>query len=94
MNDVDDQATPTPLQDALRRDLAAWGPKVAGSSLAAAALNLALTLDDPKVNATPRSMLHAQYRATMLELMKLAPEEATNDGIDELGAKRNERRGA
>lgn len=80
------------IVDAVAADLERWG--LAGTALAASALDLARALDDPEVKATPRSMLHAQLRMTLVELKKLAPEEDEADGIDELAKRRDERRGA
>jgi hypothetical protein len=82
----------SPIVTAVESDLERWG--LAGTALAASALDMARILDDPATNPTPRSMLHAQLRMTLTELAKLAPEEDANDGIDEVKRKRDERRGA
>jgi hypothetical protein len=82
----------SPIVKAVEADLERWG--LTGTALAASALDMARVLDDPATNPTPRSMLHAQLRMTLTELEKLAPEEATNDGVDEVGAKRKKRRDA
>jgi hypothetical protein len=82
----------TSIEEAVRADLDRWG--LTNIALAASALDMAETLDNPEVNPTPRSMLHAQLRMTLTELAKLAPEEDANDGIDEVKRKRDERRGA
>lgn len=80
------------IEESVFADLNRWG--LAGTALAASALDMARILDDPDVNPTPRSMLHAQLRMTLTELAKLAPPEAVNDGIDELSEQRDKRRGA
>ena len=82
----------SPMVAAVTADLERWG--LAKTALAASALDLARVLDDPATNPTPRSMLHAQLRATLTELAKIAPPEVTSDGIDEIAKKRDERRGA
>jgi hypothetical protein len=92
--DADDGRDPGPMEAAVRRDLDRWGPKVADTALAASALDLARRLDVGDVRPTAASLLHAQLRATVLELTELAPDEAEADDIDELQRKRNERRGA
>jgi hypothetical protein len=83
-----------PIEEALRADFERWGTELAGTALAASALDMARALDDPETKPTPRSMLHAQLRLTLVELEKLAPEEDAEDGIDEIARKRRERRGA
>jgi hypothetical protein len=58
---------------------------------------MARRLDVGDMNPTPASLLHAQLRASVLELDKLAPPQAEVDEIDELNEqreKRRERRGA
>lgn len=80
------------IEESVLADLDRWG--LASTALAASALDMARILDDPAVNPTPRSMLHAQLRMTLTELAKIAPPEAANDRIDELSKKRDERRGA
>lgn len=84
------------LEDAVRADLRRWGAKVADTGLAELALDGARRLDDPDLSPTPASMLHAQVRMTLVELeaMAAAAEEPEADDIDELKAKRDERRGA
>lgn len=78
------------IEDAVRADLDRWG--LAGTGLAASALDLARRLDRPKVAPTPASMLHSQLRATLLDLRKLAPTEKTNDKVDEVNKRREQRR--
>ncbi|MBC6458412.1 hypothetical protein [Actinomadura sp. HBU206391] len=80
------------LVDAVQADLDRWGPAVAETALAASALDLARRLDTPDVTPTPASMLHAQLRATLADLQKLAPDQSASDEIDDLEAKRKERR--
>lgn len=80
------------IEESVLADLDRWD--LAGTALAASALDMARALDDPDVNPTPRSMLHAQLRLTLVELEKLAPEQDSNDAVDEIAKKRRERRGA
>lgn len=80
------------MEVAVRADLDRWGPTVAGTAMAASALDLARRLDAGGVRPTAASLLHAQLRATVLELAKLAPPEAETDSVDELKRKRQERR--
>lgn len=79
------------VEKAVVRDIRRWGAEVAGTALAAVALNAARTLDDPRVTPTPRSMLLAQLRETMLKLAEMAPEQEEEDGLDELRARRASR---
>jgi hypothetical protein len=85
---------PGPVEAAVLADLERWGAAVAGTGLAALAVNGARRLDDPDLSPTPASMLLAQVRETMVTLSKLAPERDENDAIDEIARKRDERRGA
>lgn len=80
------------IEKSVLADLERWG--LTHTALAASALDMARTLDDPETKPTPRSMLHAQLRMTLTELAKLAPPEEADDGIDELSKKRDARRGA
>jgi hypothetical protein len=82
----------SPIVTAVQSDLDRWG--LANTALAASALDMAQTLDNPEVSPTPRSMLHAQLRMTLTELAKLAPPEAANDRIDEVKAQWEKRHGA
>lgn len=83
-----------PVEAAVVADLEKWGPALAGSSLAALALDGARRLDSPGMTPTPAAMLQAQLRATLLELAKIAPPAETSDEVDEIQKKRNERLGA
>jgi hypothetical protein len=84
------------LEDAVRADLQRWGTEIAGTGLAELAIDGARRLDDPSLSPTPASMLHAQLRATLVELeaMAAAVEVPEADDIDDLKKKRDERRGA
>jgi hypothetical protein len=83
-----------PIEEALRADFERWGPELAGTALAASALDMARALDDPETKPTPRSMLHAQFRLTLVELEKFAPEEEDEDAVTEAQRRWRERRGA
>lgn len=85
---------PGPVEAAVLADLERWGPRVAGSALAAVAVSGAQALDDPTLKPTPRSMLLAQVRETLLKLAELAPEEEEADAVDEIARRREARRGA
>lgn len=85
---------PGPMEAAVLADMERWGPELAQSTLAVGALDMAQRLDVGGMNPTPASLLHAQLRASVLELNKLAPPQAEVDEIDELNEKRRERRGA
>jgi hypothetical protein len=87
---VDAEREPGFVEIAVRRDLAAM-PGLAESGLAATALDLARRLDAADVRPAAASMLAAQLRATLLDLRKLAPPVAEEDGVDELRARRAER---
>lgn len=77
---------------AVRADLRRWGI-TEDSGMAATALDLAERLSVPDVRPAAAAMLHAQLRSTLLELAKLAtPEAKEGDPVDELQARREERR--
>jgi hypothetical protein len=80
------------LADAVRADLARWQiPE--DSALAASALDLATRLSASGLRPAAAAMLHAQLRATLTELLKIAvPEPEAADPVDELRARREERR--
>lgn len=84
----------TALIEALEADLERWGPAVSGTALAAAAYDIALRLSAEDVRPAAAAQLHAQYHAYLSDLHKLAPEHASEDGIDDLTAKRAARRAA
>lgn len=94
MDDHNPSGPASPMADAVRAQLELWRIDPATDPLAASALDMARTLDDPKTSATPRSMLHAQFRQTMQELIKAAPVAQTHDGIDEVKRQRETRRQA
>lgn len=79
------------LKEAVQRDLDRMPEQVRDSALAATALDLADRLGAKDVRPAAASMLHAQLRATLLELARLAPPQAEEDGIDELRARRAQR---
>lgn len=85
---------PDSVEDAVLADLRRWGPKVAGTGLAALALNGARQLDDPDLSPTPRSMILAQVRETLVKLAALAAEvaEPDTDEIDQINRDHEQRR--
>ncbi|MFI7643729.1 hypothetical protein [Nonomuraea sp. NPDC049400] len=86
---------PGVLEQAILADLAKWRISE-DSSLAASALDLARRLDVPDVRPAAASMLHAQLRMTLAELVKMAapvePEQEKKDPVDELASRREDRR--
>ncbi|MFD9949841.1 hypothetical protein ACFWYW_55770 [Nonomuraea sp. NPDC059023] len=76
---------------AVEEDLKRWAID-ARSALAASALDLANRLSEPDIRPAAASMLHAQLRATLTELAKMAKPEAANDPLDELQKRREARR--
>lgn len=91
-SDSGSEREPGPMEAAVLADMERWGPQLAKTTLAAGALDLARRLDVGDMNPTPASLLHAQLRASVLELDKLAPPQAEVDEIDEINRKREERR--
>lgn len=81
------------MESAVLADMERWGPRLAKTALAAGALDLARRLDVSDMNPTPASLLHAQLRASVLELDKLAPPQAEVDEIDEINGDRALRHG-
>jgi hypothetical protein len=77
------------LVKAVEADLKRW--QVDGA-LAASALDLARRLSEPNIRPAAASMLHAQLRATLTELAKLAVPEEAGDALDELQKRREQRR--
>jgi hypothetical protein len=80
------------LVAAVRADLKRWqiGEDTA---LAASALDLAQRLGESEIRPAAASMLHAQLRATLTELAKLAvPETQAGDPVDDLKQRREQRR--
>lgn len=85
---------PGPMESAVLADMERWGPKMARTTLAVGALDMAQRLDEGGMRPTAASLLHAQLRASVLELEKLAPPQADVDDVDELKGRRARRRGA
>lgn len=82
------------VETAVLADLQRWGPKVAGTGLAALALNGARQLDDPDLSPTPRSMILAQVRETLVKLAAVAADVAEPDAdeIDRINRDHEQRR--
>lgn len=82
----------TTVVEALERDLAALCELPKGSeALIASAFALARELD-AKNSATSKSMCARAFREQMEQLRALAPTEPRKDAIDELAARRSQRR--
>lgn len=86
---------------ALQRDLdeiAAVNPSLATGTLAASAMSLARTMDEPSTSASGRSQCARALREIMDRLHDAAApaagEEGGGDGIDDLAAARARRRAA
>ena len=80
--------------EAVSRDLEAIRGRdeaLAESGLAASALALAWSIDDPDTSATARSMCARELRDTLDRLRALAPPAQKADGLDELRGKRAKR---
>jgi hypothetical protein len=80
------------LESAVRADLIRW--QLAGTSLGAAALDLARRLGVEDLRPAAAAMLHAQLNKHLGDLRKLAPPEVLNDEVDELATAREQRRKA
>ena len=91
-----EQAAPSVVMDAVRRDLddlQARDEALAKSSLAATAVALAYELANPFNSATSKSMCAKELRAIADRLRELAPDEAPEaDGVDQLAERREQRR--
>ena len=74
-------------------ELAKRAPGLAKGSLAASALVMAARLDDFSTSATAQSMCAKALREAMDRLAELAPPVATKDGVSDLQAERERRRG-
>jgi hypothetical protein len=80
------------LVAAVRADLKRWAIP-AESAMAASALDLAERLGATGVRPAAAAMLHAQLRATLAELAKVAkPADKKKDTVDELRKRREDRR--
>lgn len=80
---------------ATQRDLAAIrkvDADLAKSSLAAAALSLAVELDEPGNSATSKAMCASALAKTLEQLRSMLPERVELDGLDDLITRRAERR--
>ena len=91
MGDLDPSERPS-LGDAVRADLDRWG--LAGTSLAAATLDIVDRLTDPELKPAAAALLHQRLDTYLAHLRKLAPPEVTSDVIDEVARQREERRKA
>lgn len=86
---------PTRVIDATAAEIATLvkrAPALEQSALAASAIALAYQIENPFNSATSKSMCARELRETMSKLRELAPPAEEEDGIDELSARRAERR--
>jgi hypothetical protein len=84
-----------PNVEAVQRDLRAIAkrdPDLAESGMAQVALTLARGLDNDKNSLTSKAMATGQLRETLALLRELAPDEKKEDTVDQIGAKREQRR--
>lgn len=82
---------------AVERDIALIRKRdaaLADSALAASAVALAYEMQDPFNSATSKSMCAGKLHDALKELRDLCPPEKETDAVDELGARREERRAA
>jgi hypothetical protein len=79
------------VRKAVTRDLKVM-PGVKDSALAASALALADEMDSPNNSATSKSMCAKELRETMATLRGLAPPAEKPDRLDDLSARRVQRR--
>lgn len=79
------------LVTAVEADLQRWGIDK-DSALAASAVDLATRLAEADIRPSAAAALHAQLRATLAELGKVAKPEEAADPVDELNARRQGRR--
>lgn len=93
MSPATEGGEPGPVETAVLSDLAPMPESIRTSGVAAIALDQARRLDglDSGTQPTAASMLAAQLRTTLLELARLAPPLAEEDGVDELRARRAQR---
>jgi hypothetical protein len=79
-----------PSEKATRADVAKMPPHIAGSGLAATALEMARGLDGAN-SLTSKSMAAKAHMEIMNRLRELAPEEEHADSLDELKQRRSKR---
>jgi hypothetical protein len=80
--------------DAVRVEVAGYGDPWSGSALAATALALAAELDDAENSATSKSMCAKALMDALEQLRALAPAREESDQVDEVAARRRDRRAA
>lgn len=88
-------AGPRRVIDAVERELEALrrrAPELADSGLAASALAMAYELEHPFNSATAKAACARSLQDALRELRSLAPPEAKQDAIDEIGERRAKRR--
>jgi hypothetical protein len=83
------------VAEAVTRDLRAIyevAPELGSSGLAALALSLAREMDNPGNSATSKSMCARALQEALKELRSLVPEKPEGDALDDIVARRAERR--
>ena len=78
--------------DAVQGELAKLPGALAESGVAALALALAETVDDPETRPTAKAMCARELREVLNQLRTLAPPKAEKNKIDELTTRRAHRR--
>jgi hypothetical protein len=86
------KAVPAVVEEAVKRDLKAFPADLARSTLAESALALARELDSPENSATSKSMCARALLDTMNRLRELAPPPEQKDRLDDLSARRQQRK--
>ncbi|MFD9515937.1 hypothetical protein [Streptomyces sp. NPDC059979] len=81
-------------QDATRAEIDDLGVEAVAPGMAAIAIALAKALDSAADVPTSAAAVARELRATLLELRKAAPPAVEGDALDELTARRAQRRGA
>ncbi|MFD9306126.1 hypothetical protein ACFWCB_26315 [Streptomyces sp. NPDC060048] len=80
--------------DAAREEINDLGVEAVAPGMTAIALALAKALDSAADAPASAPAIARELRATLLELRKLSPPAVKGDALDELTARRAERRGA
>jgi hypothetical protein len=81
-----------PVEKATKAEIAQMPERVRNGALAASALELARQMDAPDNSATSKSMCAKALFDVVTRLAEMAPPKREEDRIDELGARRANRR--
>jgi len=73
------------------REVAKRDAELAGGALAATALSLAKSMDNPRTSATARSMCAGRLMEALEKLRTLAPDAAKENELDKFRARRAKR---